>query len=280
MPDGTQGLRPKRNWTHIYNQDDPRPYFQTLEPLGYRQPEVVTGFLDERGSVIQKYFGRESLNIIDFGCGYGGLGAVLRHCVTMQDLFSYYGEDEGPEPGESDRAFFDRHRKTGTQHRLYGIDIADKAVAYAVSTGLLDEGYAEDLTKGPPSPALAKRFAEADLVIESGAVYPHVPDCYGNLLASTDKRPWMLFGPRGDSVTQLVWDLLDEHGYVVEEFSRHYRRYRRFADEKEERDMEANMAALGRDPKQRSRQGWFMNPLMLARQKDEAERLPIEALAY
>lgn len=280
MPHDTQGLRPKRNWTHIYNQDNPRAYFQTLEPLGYRQPDVVADFLLKKGEKFQKYFGRESLRLVDFACGYGALGAVLRHCLTMQDLYSYFSEDEGIEPGESDRAFFARHRREPPLPHIVGIDIADKAIAYAKAAGLVDEAYALDLSEDAPPPALVERFETADLVIETGAVYPHVPDCYGALLEASDRRPWMLFGPRGDSVTRLVWDLLQRHGYAIEEFSRHNRRYRRYADAEEEADMEANMDALGRDTRKRSRGGWFLNPLMLARPKEETGALPIEDLYY
>ncbi len=276
MPAEETALKPWRSYKDVYDRDDPRAYFRTLEPLGYRQPEVLAGFFAERGAVIAKHLGKERLTLLDFGCGYGVFGAVLRHGLLMQDLYAYFAEDADL---AADRAFFARNRSERQGPVIGGLDIAASAVAYAEACGLIDRGFTENLTEEAPGAALAAFFQTTDIVVETGAVYNHVPACYARLLAGGG-RPWMLFGPRGDADTRPLLALLGEHGYVIEEASRQRRRYRRFSDPEEAVDSEANMRQLDRDLALESRRGWFLNPLLLARPRAEAAALPIEVLAF
>ncbi len=275
--DGT--LKPKRSYVDVYDRDDPRGYFRAMERLGYRQPEVMAGFFDEKAPLIARHLGKGRLQILDFGCGYGVMGAVMRHRLLMQDLYAHYAENLEEDFVDADRAFFADHRRAERGTIIGGLDIAAKAVGYAEACGLIDQGFTEDLTREDPGSALAVFFAETDVVVETGAVYDHVPACYDRLLAA-GARPWMLFGPRGDADTRPLFDLLQDYGYVIEEVSRRRRRYRRFADAQEAADSQENMRRLGNAPAVESRKGWFVNPLLLARQQAEIADLPVEALAY
>ncbi len=280
MAEQKSQLTSARTYDAIYNQPDPRAYFRTLEPLGYRQPEVIAGFLSARGDAIAQYLGRARLRILDFACGYGALGAMLRHRIGMQDLYARYATEAGAGFAESDRRYFADLRDESVAMELGGIDIADQAVGYARASGLLDQGFTENLAEGPPGPALADFFAETDLIVETGAVYRFLPTCYASLMRSSPKRPWLLFGPRGDVDTVRVAAFLTEEGYRLEQVSTINRRYRLFSDPEEQRDSEANMALLGHVVAERSHEGWFLNPIVLARPEAEAAALPIEQLAY
>jgi len=273
-------LTSARTYDAIYNQPDPRAYFRTLEPLGYRQPEVIAGFLSARGGAIARHLGRKRLRILDFACGYGALGAMLRHRIGMQDLYDRYATEAGAGFAEADRRYFADLRDESVAVELGGIDIAEQAVGYAQACSLLDQGGTEHLAEGPPGAALAAFFAETDLIVETGAVYRFLPACYASLMRSSPKRPWLLFGPRGDVDTLKVADFLTGEGYRLERVSTINRRYRRFSDAEEQRDSEANMAQLGHVVAERSREGWFVNPIVLARPEVEAAALPIEQLAY
>ncbi len=280
MSQETSELRPWRSYDAIYNQPDPRAYFRTLEPLGYRQPEVLAGFLRERAGAIAQALGRRRLRLLDFGCGYGALGAVLKHRLLMQDLYGYYGRDAGADFAEADRRFFAGLSRKTPDLELGGIDIAERAVAYALSCGLIDAGFTENLNEVEPGPALAAFFAGTDMVVETGAVYRHVAPCFRRLLEGTARRPWFLLGPRGDADSGPLEQVLRDQGYLLETVSLIERRYRRYSDEAERRDSEANMRALGREVARRSQGGWFLNPLILARQPAEVEALPAGQLGY
>ncbi len=276
----TEDLKPWRDYEAIYNRPDPSAYFRALEPLGYRQPDVVTGFLQEYGASIAARLDRSRLRILDFGCGYGAFGAVLRHRLAMEDLYARFRAERPARFLEEDQSFFAEHRGSGPDVDLGGIDIAERAVAYAEACGLIDQGFSEDLTERDPGPALKAFFAETDLVLETGAVYQHVSGCYARLLDSSPRRPWFLFGPRGDADTGPLAAILEQQGYRLEVVSSHQRRYRRFSDAEEQADSEANMLALGRRIEEHSKAGWFVNPLILARPEAEAAVVPIEAWRF
>lgn len=280
MSEKKQDLKPWRSYEAIYNEPDPRAYFRTLEPLGYRQPDVLAGFLALRGEEIASQLGRPHLRVLDFGCGYGALGAVLRHRLLMQDLYAHFHNDAPGDNLSLDRSFFAAHRSASPDLELGGIDIAERAVAYALACGLIDEGFTENLATEDPGPALAAFFAETDLVVETGAVYDHVPACYQRLLNSSERRPWFLFGPRGDADIGPVHAILEAQGYRLESVSAQPRRYRRYADAEEQAECEARMAALGRQVSDHSRAGWMVNPLILARPASQAKALPLQALHY
>ncbi len=280
MSEEQQDPKPWRSYDAIYNNEDPRAYFRTLEPLGYRQPDVVVSFLADRAGAIARHLRRPRLRMLDFGCGYGALGAVLRHALGMEDLYAHYRAEAATDFLAADRRFFAELRSPALDIDLGGIDIAERAVAYALACGLIDRGFTENLIEEPPGPALSAFFAETDMMIETGAVYAHVSACYAKLLATTERRPWMLLGPRGDADWAPLRSVLEAEGYQLESISRRQRRYRRFADAEEEADSEANMRRLGRRVEEHSQAGWFVNPLILARPRDAVSALSIESLRY
>ncbi|MEO1192185.1 MAG: hypothetical protein AAFY02_10535 [Pseudomonadota bacterium] len=262
----------------LYNLPDPCGYFQALAPLGYRQPDIVAGFLAERGPAIREARGRHALRLLDFGCGYGAVGAVLGHRVLMEDIFAHY---QGPWQGlAADQAFFRARRRAHRSWDIGGLDIADQAVAYAEACGFLQAGFTENLVETAPGAELLAFYEGCDLVIETGAVYDHVPACYQSLMAASAKRPWLLFGPRGDGNTAPLWACLEEVGYVIETVSSGYRRYRRYLDPGEQATAEARMRALGHAVGSYSQGDWYCNPLVLARPAAEAAAMPIERFFY
>lgn len=280
MSEESPDLKPWRSYETIYDQPNPRAYFRTLEPMRYRQPDVVAGFLIEQGARIASQLGRQSLRLLDFGCGYGALGAVLRHRLWMEDLYGYFRAEPASDFLTADRAFFAEHRRQGQALELGGLDVAARAVDYARDCGLIDQGFSENLTERDPGSALAAFFAETDLVVETGAVYDHVPACYARLLDTSQQRPWFLIGPRGDADTGPLQAVLRDRGYLLETLSLSKRRYRRFADREEQADCEERMRTLGRNVAEHSQAGWLVNPLMLARPEAQAVELPAAALGY
>ena len=269
------------DFSSLYDQADPRAYFRTLAPLDYRQPALLAAYLERHAGTLAAFRGKQRLRVLDFACGYGALGALLRHELTLEALYAYFSEDPAGEAIEADRRFFAARRKADLAIELGGLDIARRAIAYARACGLIDQGFVVDLTREGSDAALAGFLEELDLIVETGAVYDVIAPSFERLFeeASWRRPPWLLFGPRGDADTRPLERLLEAQGYHLELCSREKRPYRRFSDAAEAARVKRGMRALGRDPAQWTEGERFVNPLLLARPAEDAVALPVERLS-
>ena len=281
MADQDTELFPLDHFTRVYDREEPRGYFRSLAPLGYRQPSVVAAYLAGVGDTIAAFRRTPRLRLLDFACGYGVLGTLLRHDVSLDELYDRFAVDEAGDPLVADQAYFAARRKADPPIEVGGLDIAGRAIAYARACGLIDRGFVEDLTVGEAGSDLAAFMGGCDLIVETGALYPAVYGCYERLLeAAGNARPWVLCGPRGDADTRALWALLEARGYRVEVCSRERRRYRRVLHDAERADAERIIRATGRDPEASLIEGWFVNDLVLARPEADAAALPVERLRF
>ena len=85
----------KALFTRVYDLDDPSPYFSALRPTGYRMPVALAGALEAMHGPLSALRGAgNSLRVLDFACGYGVIGALLRHNLSMADIYARYGARE------------------------------------------------------------------------------------------------------------------------------------------------------------------------------------------
>ena len=255
----------------IYDLPDPRPYFRALAPLDYRMPAVVSGFLARFGGAIASARGKEGLEVIDFACGYGAIGLLLKHQIDLAGFYRHFAQDPGGPLPESDAAFFAGRRRSGDRIHLTGIDIAATALAYAAAVGALDAAFAANLLEEAPSPALTERLAAADLVIESGAIGDLLAPAMAAILGAGG-APWLLLAPRGDVDDAPLREVLAQRGYRVELCNQRPFRYRRFLHEKERRATLETATALGRAPEDRMDEAYFLIDLWLARPEADCRR--------
>ena len=180
-------------FTRVYDLDDPSPYFSTLRPTGYRMPVALAGALEAIHAPLGAVRGAgHSLRLLDFACGYGAIGALLRHDVSMAEIYARYGERQWqPEDGrrywEADAAFFAARRAERAAFEIAGIDIAGNALDYASALGFVDRAFHENLVDDAPSDGLKRFLHGVDLVVESGALgvmlpvaFERVFDCVGD----------------------------------------------------------------------------------------------------
>ena len=110
-------------FTQVYDLDDPSPYFSTLRPTGYRMPVALAGALEAIHAPLGAVRGAgHSPRLLDFACGYGAIGALLRHDVSMAEIYARYGERQWqPEDArrywEADAAFFAAGGRNGRRSR-------------------------------------------------------------------------------------------------------------------------------------------------------------------
>ena len=210
----------KEHFDSVYDLPDPRPYYNGLLPTAYRIPFVVASAVRSLAGAGET---TPPLRVIDFACGYGAVGAMLRHNLTMDELYSHYSStdwqaDTPLQYRELDREWYAR-RHIGTHIsaiELTGLDVAHRALAYAADMGLVDAIAHENLVEVAPSASLRERLVEADLVIEAGSVgHDDVQLGVFRSILATGARPWFLRVTRPDVDTQRVEALLATTGYVT-----------------------------------------------------------------
>ena len=267
----------------VYDLDEPRSYFRALAPLDYRGPTVMAEFILAHGAALRRARGKERLRLLDFACGYGAIGMLLRYQISLSDIFSYYDSPPASDPVLQDKSFFRKHQSRDAMIEIGGLDIAARALAYAKGVGALDQAYCENLMENPPSPSLADFLSGTDLVLEAGAIGTILADVFGCLLEQfhdrPENRPWFLLTPRPDVDDGPLRRLFDAQGYVLESLLPQPYHYRRLMSEQEIEDAAARMTALGKATDRLVSTGAYFNPLLLARPECDLERPPVEALS-
>ena len=163
----------KANLDHIYNQPDPRAYYSELRKLDYATPSAGKPLFLKLISRLQG-LREKSIRVLDLGCSYGVNGALLKHDMTMPQLYDHWGQDRlqdvSPEEVmEHDRRYFaDREESHGLE--VIGLDRAERAVAFAEETGLIDEGVVANLEAGPLLDSAMPELAGIDLMTSTGCI--------------------------------------------------------------------------------------------------------------
>ena len=287
MSDPTDNLpRHKDDFDRVYDLEDPSPYFTALRPSGYRMPEVLARTLNAIHHPVCSARGTDgALRVLDFACGYGAVGAALRHAVSMADIYARYGERRW-RPADArrywtvDAAFFAARRVASPAFEIGGTDTAGVALQYAAAVGFLDRTFHENLVENAPSEDLTRFLKDVDLVVESGSLGDLLPIAFERILdvRGGAARPWFIYNPRPD----VDWAPLDalwvERGYRAEHLGTEPVRYRRALAPAERADMLQIARALGKPDEAVMRDGYLLVDMTLARPEADAGNPPIERL--
>ena len=273
-------------FTRVYDLDDPSPYFATLGPTGYRMPVALAAALEAIHAPLCAPRGAgHTPRLLDFACGYGAIGALLRHDVSMAEIYAWYGERQWqPEDArrywEADAAFFAARRAERAAFEIAGIDIAGNALDYASAQGFVDRAFHENLVDDAPGDGLKRFLHGVDVVVESGALgvmlpvaFERVFDCGGD-----EAPPWFLYSPRPDVNWTALNTLWAERGYRTESFCSRPVRYRKPLDAQEWADMLRRSRGFGKPDEAIMRDGYFLVDLTLARPEADADKPPIAQL--
>lgn len=272
----------KASFEHIYDLEDPREYFNTLGGMGYAAPRhgyelfsALAGSIEPAG---------QRLTILDVCCSYGINGALLKYDVGLDDLYARYGsEDAGQmssaELAADDREFYAERRRPDAP-RVIGLDVAENAIAYGVSAGMLDAGVAEDLEEHEPSERLRRLIPEVDLITVTGGVGYIGGNTFERLLQSLPegRKPWI-------AVLALRWvdfgplaELFSRYGYVTEPLEGRTFEQRRFADSGEQEYVCEELSKMGVEPEGKESKGSYHAYFYLSRPVDQAAGDRIEDL--
>ena len=267
----------KLNLNHIYNRLDPRDYFSTLSKLDYCVPQVAKPFFKRLLEARREANGEEAAKIVDVGCSYGINAALLKHDMSLDDLYRLYSEEAPDDQSimlERDRALFSD--SADDQLSIVGLDVAQNAVAYAVDAGILDAGVSADLERREPSAADLRVVENADLIISTGCV-GYVTSSSLEPLVEAGRDPWMAnfvlrmfdYGP--------VEEMMAKHGYVTERLDGALFPQRRFVSDAEQAQVLDNLRERGLSPADAEQEGWYLAQLHVSRPAGQADT-PLETM--
>ena len=277
--------RHKNDFGRVYDLEDPGPYFNALRPSEYRMPEVLARALKAvHRAVCVARDAQDTLRVLDFACGYGAVGALLRHRILMRELYARYAErrwrpNDGRTNWAADAEFFAARRERSRAFEIGGADIAGFALEYADAMGFVDRSFHENLVDHPPSEALGHFLRGSDLVIESGALGELLPTAFSRMLdCGGDRQPWFLYAPRPDTDSSSLARLWAARGYRTECLGTEPVRYRKPLGERERAEMLRATRAYGRSDESVLRDGYLLVEMMLARPESDAGNPPIGRL--
>jgi hypothetical protein len=223
----------KTDFSSIYNQADPRAYFDTLGALSYEIPShglpAIERLLDEMG-------GRQGKTVLDICCSYGVNAALLNHDVELQELYDHYGHVDADVDSSSlariDRRWFGARRRADAIQTV-GLDVADNAVRYATDVGLLDRAVVADLETNPADDGEIETLGAADLVTITGGIgYIGEKTLRAVVEAAGDEPPWIAaFSLRWIDFEPIATSL-DEIGLITEQVPGYCVAQRQFADDR------------------------------------------------
>ncbi|MCB1490034.1 MAG: class I SAM-dependent methyltransferase [Bauldia sp.] len=268
----------KIDLTAIYDQPDPRGYYQTLATLEYRIPESASAVVARIIGALRRKRRQRRVTVLDVGSSYGVNAALLKHRYGLAELFNLYGRDATAGRSRQDLIARDRSLFQGdgdSDLRTIGLDVAESAIDYACEARLLDAGIVADLESGDPGDREASLLAPTDLVISTGAIgYVDAPT-FRRILDNTERLPWLaLFALRMFPVDRIV-EFLRTRGYSVFRASGQTFRQRRFAGRDERAEVLSRLRSLGIDPKGHESEGWYHAEFFFALPEGEAIRPPI-----
>ncbi len=248
----------------IYDEPDPRAFYGRLGPLDYQVPHHAQPVFRRLVAALTG-----PVTVLDLCCSYGINAALLNHDLALGDLYARYTSPPlarltTTELIKHDRDFYAARRRKDAVP-VVGLDLAARAIDYALAVGLLDDGYAEDLETGPASLGLLKAAGGARLITVTGGMSFLTAKTFHQLLRAASEPPGVaVFAVRTESYQPIV-DALAEHGLVTEVDMEHTVAQRRFTDPEEQHYAISAVTATGADPNGKESDGWYHATFRLSR---------------
>ena len=275
--------RAKANLDYIYDEADPRNYFNELGKLDYAIPDVAKPIFQKLISHL-RHREKDTIHVLDIGCSYGINAALLKYDLSMSELYRLWGNDALRAASSDEVAAHDRQFLNGLDEpadiKVVGIDPAASATAFARNAGLLDEDIVVNLETDPLPEAAKETLAPIDLVTSTGCVGYVTEKSFDQLLPAVTQgqAPWM-----GNFVLRLfpfdpIEESLSEWGYVTEKLEGHIFPQRQFYSPEEQEQVIEQLCERGIDPAGQESEGRLLAEFYLSRPAADVARCPIEQL--
>ena len=283
MPDGTifKNINvSKANMDDIYDQSDPRAYFRELGKLGYAIPSVAKPVFQKLIQHLRKGCDT-TINVLDLGCSYGVNAALLKHDISIEQLYEHWDQEAIVEATSEEVITLDRRFLDNLGNHedisVIGLDQADAAISFARASGLLDVGIAANLETTPLSAEETEELAPVDLMISTGCIGYITNKSFENLLpaVTNGRSPWI-----ANFVTRMfpfdaIEKTLNDWGYVTEKLEGEIFDQRQFASSEEKEQVIEQLRAQGIDPTGKETEGHLLAEFYLSRPANEVAMMPI-----
>jgi hypothetical protein len=276
----------KASFDLIYDLEAPREYCRVLGGLDYLIPHHGQRLFRALAEARRAGAVQDRLKVVDVCCSYGINAALLKHEMTLGELYARYGSEElgglsSEELAGADAAFY-RERLRETPLEVVGLDVAQNAVSYGVSSGLLDGGFAENLEENEPTEELRRAVSGADLLTITGGVgyvsertFERLLECIAG--GTGGRAPWIAALALRWVSYEEISEALSEYGLVTEKLEGHTFPQRRFLDTPEREYVLEELAKTGVDTTGKEETGWYHAEFYLSRPAEEA-KVPLETL--
>lgn len=268
----------------IYNQPDPRTYYSTLRKLDYVIPGEAAPVFRELIAARRQMREAREVSLLDLGCSYGVNAAILKHGLPLDGLYRRYSGSELSALDPEALAAIDRDyytdRIADPDLRVNGLDVAERAVDYAVTANILDDGLALNLETAQLERQEQEAIGGSDMVISTGCIGYVTGRTLSTLIElgeAGDGPPWMAHFVLRMFPREPFDEMFEEHGYVTETLPGTFRQ-RRFASAEERDHVLDNLSAIGVDPADHEADGWYHAEFRLSRPRKDAEHLPLDAI--
>ncbi|MBL4613670.1 MAG: hypothetical protein JKY27_02185 [Magnetovibrio sp.] len=273
----------KADMDHIYNQSDPRAYFHELNKLDYAIPDTAKPIFQKLiGHLQQRH--NDTVHVLDLGCSYGINAAILKHDLSMDELYEHWGQKKmtgatSQEVVAYNQKFF-ADIDTSLDIEVIGLDQAENAIAFGEESGLLDEGLAVNLETEPLSALAKEKLAPVDLVMSTGCVGYLTEKSFDRLLPAVTEgqQPWIANFVLRLFPFDAIEKSLDKWGYVTEKLEGQTFFQRDFASDDEQEQVLEQLCDRGVDPSGKEAEGHFLAEFYLSRPMKDVAEVPIERL--
>lgn len=229
----------KADFSNAYNQELPDSYYSCMSALEYQIPENAKPTLNFVLSKL-KQEKAGTLNVLDIGCSYGVLSAIVKHDLPLYTLYNKFGNKKGVERNaEFDRKWYSELPRRDDV-KFYGLDISENAIRYAETVGLLEGGTSVNLEQAECSLDTCKAVPRSiDLIVSTGCIGYVTDLTFSKILdhVSGHSKPIFLsFVLRAYDYSP-IQDLLYENGYLTQRMTGKTFIQRRFMDSSEKEGM-------------------------------------------
>lgn len=217
----------KTSFASIYDAPTPTAYFTAMRDAEYQIPQnaKLTTLVILRAAKRAK--SRRSIRVLDVGCSYGVNAALLKHDISLDDLYEHYSSQACAGLTRSqliyrDRAFYSSRRKSPDLECI-GFDAAGEAVRYAAACGLLDfpwhANFEAEHPQGYHGGDGLLRSSGIDAVLSTGCVGYITERTFDRLLTLLRPRsaPWIISYALRIFDYRPIEQTLVKYGYVTEQ---------------------------------------------------------------
>lgn len=268
----------------IYDRPDPRAYFSTLEKLDYTIPNNAKPMFQKLISRLRQQRCQDQVCILDLGCSYGVNAALLKHNVSMNELYDHWTQDgfDTASPEEvihNGQQFFEN--LGGPENiKVIGIDQAENAVAFAEEIGLVDEGLPLNLEKQQLPQDVGEDLEPVDLMISTGCVGYVTEKSFEQLVRHTaeNEPAWIANFVLRMFPYDRIESELHRWGYMTEKLTSKYFRQRKFATAEEQEQVVGKLRDQDIDPTGLEEDGYFVAEFYVSRPEAEVRTMPLQQL--